>query len=309
MQFSALKPGDIVDVVAPASKCSVAELNAGLRHIKKLGLIPRVPAGIFGKSVLFSNSDKKRLEQFKRAVYARDSKMIWCVRGGYGAIRLMPEILKWKKPATGKIFLGYSDVSTLHQHFNQKWKWPTLHGPLIDRFGRETTPAKEIRELTAILFGRKNEVVFQNLKPLNALARKAKTIKGPVWGGNVATLQSSLGTAAAFKGRGGILFFEDTGERPHRMDRMLTHMLQAGVFEGCKAIVLGDFMLAKPIDRRHLWQDVFARFAAEIKVPLLKGIPAGHNPKLQRPVPFHTPAVLKIGAHATLTIDTGIRQA
>jgi muramoyltetrapeptide carboxypeptidase len=303
----ALQPGDIVDIVAPASKCSVAELKAGVKRVEQLGLTARVPSGLFGKSVLFSNSDTKRLAQLKRAVFARDSRMIWCVRGGYGAIRLMPEILKWRTPRYPKIFLGYSDISTLHQHFNQKWGWPTLHGPLLDRFGRESTSEKETAELLGILGGRLRSVEFSGLVPMNAAARRARVIRGPVWGGNVAVLQSGLGTPGAISGRGGILFFEDTGERPHRMDRMLVHMVQAGVFLGCKAVVLGDFILKDPKDRRNLWNDVFARFASEIGIPVLKGIPAGHGPDLQRTVPFNTRAVLRLGARgASLVIDTGI---
>ncbi|MGZ3723560.1 MAG: S66 peptidase family protein [Bdellovibrionales bacterium] len=307
MRLEAIQPGDIVDVVAPASACTKEELKLGIRALHALGLVPRVPKDIFAKSLLFSNSDDKRLAQFKKAIYARDSRFIWCVRGGYGAIRLMPEIAKWKRPAHSKILLGYSDITTLHVYLNQKWKWPTLHGPLLDRLGRNALTPSEAKELFGLLYGGQSEVVFKNLKPLNKAARQKKSLRAPVLGGNMTVLQSGLGTPSSLRPRGDIIFFEDTGERPHRVDRMLAQFAQAGWFDGARAILLGQFMLNNPKDRRGLWNDVFPRFAAEMKIPVLAGMPVGHDPRAQRTLPFNTPAVLKLGVSPTLTVDSGIR--
>jgi muramoyltetrapeptide carboxypeptidase len=156
VQLDPVRKGDIVDVVAPASKCTPLELRRAIQEIKALGLKPRVPKNLFGKSELFSNSDDVRLKHLKDAIYARDSKLIWCVRGGYGAIRLMPQIEKWPRPKQAKIFLGFSDITTLHAHFNKRWKWPTLHGPLMDRLGRDAMSAGEKRALVGMIFGRRH---------------------------------------------------------------------------------------------------------------------------------------------------------
>jgi muramoyltetrapeptide carboxypeptidase len=172
VQLDPVRKGDIVDVVAPASKCTPLELRRAIQEIKALGLKPRVPKNLFGKSELFSNSDDVRLKHLKDAIYARDSKLIWCVRGGYGAIRLMPQIEKWPRPKQAKIFLGFSDITTLHAHFNKRWKWPTLHGPLMDRLGRDAMSAGEKRALVGMIFGRAATVEFKGLKPLN-VARHA----------------------------------------------------------------------------------------------------------------------------------------
>jgi muramoyltetrapeptide carboxypeptidase len=261
MRLEAIHPGDIVDVVAPASACTREELKLGIKALYALGLKPRVAKDIFAKSLLFSNSDAKRLAQFKKAIYAPDSRFIWCVRGGYGAIRLMPEIMKWKRPKHSKILLGYSDITTLHVYLNQKWNWPTLHGPLLDRLGRNALTPSERKELFGLLYGSQSEVVFKNLKPMNRAARARKTLRAPVVGGNMTVLQSGLGTSGALKPHGEIIFFEDTGERPHRVDRMLTQFAQAGWFKNARAVVLGQFILTNAKDRRGLWQDVFPRFA------------------------------------------------
>ncbi len=307
MKTKALQPGDIVDVVAPASRCTDGELKAGLKFLRSLGLKPRVSKKLFAKkSVLFSNSDKERLSQLKKAVYARDSRMIWCVRGGYGSLRLMPEVRRWKRPREAKIFLGYSDITTLHAHFNQVWSWPTLHGPMLERAGSGRMSAGEKRALLSLLFGRTDKVEFKSLKALNRAARKPRTIKGTLWGGNMAVLQSALGTPSALKPNGHVLFFEDTGEAPHRVDRMLSQFAQAGWFKNTKAIIFGHFLLDDSKLRRDLWNDVIPRFAASVNFPVFKGLPVGHNRKVQFPLPFNTAVVLKTGARAHLSVASGI---
>jgi muramoyltetrapeptide carboxypeptidase len=283
------------------------ELRKSIAAIRDLGLVPRVPKDLFAKSFLFSNSDVKRLAHFKRALLAPDSKFIWCVRGGYGAIRLMPDIEKWPRPRQAKILLGYSDITTLHVHLNQRWHWPSLHGPLLDRLGKNALSANERRELLGLLFGRQEEVVFRGLRPLNAAARKARVVRAPVLGGNMAVLQSGLGTKSALKPKNCILYFEDIGERPHRVDRMLTQFLQAGWFKNCRAVALGDFVLGDARDRRYLWQDVMTRFAREVGVPVVAGIPVGHDPRRNRTLPFNTPAELHLGARPFLRVASGIR--
>jgi muramoyltetrapeptide carboxypeptidase len=302
-----LEKGDIVDVVAPASRCSKEELAKGIAFIRSLGLVPRVPANLFGKKrPLFSNVDSVRLQHLRKALYAPDSKMVWCVRGGYGSLRLMPAIRGWKKPKRPKIFLGYSDITTLHAHLNQAWGWPTLHGTMLERAGSGLMDPKEKSALLSLLFGQKQEIEFKNLKPLNRAARSSRLIRGTIWGGNMAVLQSALGTPSALRPNGHILFFEDIGEAPHRVDRMLSQFAQAGWFKNTKAIVFGHFRLDDKNLKRDLWRDVIPRFAASQKIPILKGLLVGHDKKIQMPMPFNTKAVLHTGAKGRLIVPSGI---
>lgn len=306
MRVEPVVPGDIVDVVAPASRCSDQELKAALRALKELGLVPRVPRGMFAKSVLFANRDEVRLHQLRAALYARDSRMVWCVRGGYGALRLMPAISGWTKPARAKIFIGYSDITTLHVHLNQKWGWPTLHGPMLDRLGRGVMSAGEKRELFGMIFGGVAGAEFTRLRPLNKFAKTKRRVAGVVRGGNLAVLQSGLGTKSGLRGGKHILFLEDIGERPHRVDRMLSQLSQAGCFEGVKALVLGHFSLSDAKDRRGLWNDVIPRFASSVRFPVLAGLPVGHDPKVNYTLPFNTPAELTLGPSPALRVSSGI---
>ncbi|MBX3021293.1 MAG: LD-carboxypeptidase [Bdellovibrionales bacterium] len=306
MFLQPLQEGDIVDIVAPASRCSNLELRNGLKALRALGLVPRVPKNLFAPSLLFANSDAVRLRQLQAALKAPDSKMIWCVRGGYGSLRLLPALHKMSRPKHAKIVLGYSDITTLHSFLNQEWKWPTLHGPLLDRLGRGAMSAGERRELLSLLFGRNTHTQFKNLKALNRAAHVERTIRGRILGGNMAVLQSSLGTPSQLKSKGHILFFEDTGERPHRVDRMLTQFEQAGWFKNARAVVFGHFLLSDPKDRRQLWSDVIPRFAEAQRLPVLAGLKVGHNSKQQFPLPFYTPSVLRMGRKPELVVESGI---
>ncbi len=309
MLIEPVRQGAIVDVIAPASACAMAELKNAVRLLKRMGLEPRVPRGIFAKSLLFSNTDDVRLAQLKAAVFAKDSSFIWCVRGGYGALRLMPQVVKWPKPKRPKIFLGFSDITTLHTWFNQEWGWPTLHGPLLDRLGREAMDPLEHAQLFGMLFGQMPEVMFGKLEAMNKAARESRLIRAPIIGGNLTVLQSGLGTAAALRSGKHILFMEDTGERAHRVDRMLSQLEQAGCLSQVKAIVFGYFQLAKPRDRKDLWNDVMTRFAEQMKIPVLKGLRVGHDPDLQLTLPLNTSAELRLGRAPSLTVRSGIRPA
>ncbi|NJL24345.1 MAG: hypothetical protein HC902_03675 [Calothrix sp. SM1_5_4] len=118
----------------------------------------------------------------------------------------MPEVRRWREPKKAKIFLGYSDITTLHGFLNQSWKWPSLHGPLLERLGRGVMSRAEKGALLGLLRGELRQVEFNRLKALNPAARAAAVIRGPVLGGNMAVLQSGLGTPSALRPKGSVLF-------------------------------------------------------------------------------------------------------
>src|ERR1700753_1366223 len=152
MQQPLLVPGDVVDVVAPGFRCTAEQLDGGIEFLKRQGLVPRGPADLFGDDLLCANSDARRFAQLRKAIYARDSRAVWCVRGGYGAIRIMERLQAMKPPQRRKLLIGYSDATTLHQLLNLFWGWPSLHGPLLDRLGGTDLREEERAELHAVLF-------------------------------------------------------------------------------------------------------------------------------------------------------------
>src|SRR6185437_16010901 len=161
-----LKRGDLVDVVAPGFGLSEDRLQGAVRFLHDIGLQARVPRDILGDDVVCAQKDAIRLEHLKAAILAQDSRAVWCLRGGYGLIRLIDSVAKIKKPRA-KLFVGYSDAVTLHNFLNQFWKWPTLHGPLLDRLGQRTLPEEQVNQLLDVVFGRRTSVTHTNLIPMN----------------------------------------------------------------------------------------------------------------------------------------------
>lgn len=300
MPHPLLSPGDVVDVVAPGFRCGAEQLANGIAFLKGHGLVPRVPPDLFGTDLLCANTDAHRFAQLRKALYARDSRAVWGVRGGYGAIRIIPRLLALKPPAHPKLVIGYSDFTTLHQLLNLFWRWPSLHGPFLDRLGGSNVRDEDRRELDAVLFGGTRETVFANLAPLNAAARRRQLISGKLTGGNLTVLQSTLGTGLQRR-PAGILFLEDVAERGYRIDRMLEHLRQAGVLRNLKAIVLGTFLGGAETDGSNLGPAVLERFAQSLEIPVLAGIEAGHGAG-QRPLFLHTRAELRCGTDPRLSV-------
>jgi muramoyltetrapeptide carboxypeptidase len=194
----------------------------------------------------------------------------------------------------------------LHLFLNQNWQWPTIHGPLLDRLGKGQTVPRYARELRDLVFGKTDEIRFAKLKPMNEAARKTGNIRAQVSGGNLITLQSSIGTKVHWQTAGQILFFEELGERGYRIDRALEHFAQTGIFAKCKGVIFGDFNGGDEPAGGNKVQAVLKDFASAQKFPVLKGLQSGHA-KIQRPLPFHTPSVLKLSSGGgELICSTGV---
>jgi muramoyltetrapeptide carboxypeptidase len=303
--WNPLIEGDVVDIIAPASSSSGEGLQKGLQFLEGWGLVPRMSSQIFGSDVICANTDENRFDQLREALVSEDSRAIWCVRGGYGANRLIPWLSKLKKPkGPPKLFMGFSDITTLHVFLNSKWGWPTVHGPMIDRIGRGLILKPQIQELHDLYFGHEAKVFFRGLKPMNSAARRAGTVRGPVTGGNLMTLQSVIGTKAPWETLGKIVFLEEIDERGYRVDRLLEHLKQTGHFAKARAVVLGEFLGGAEADGKNRVPAVVKRFAESLSIPVMSGIQAGHG-ALQRPVPFGTSSVLTLGSKGSIVIDSG----
>src|SRR5262249_21726067 len=151
----------------------------------------------------------------------------------------------------------------------------------------------------AVVFGERNSVEFKDLQPRNSAAQKARSIRGTTMGGNLTVIQSLIGTGFLPSLKGSILFFEDVDERGYRLDRMFVHLAQAGIFNGVKAIVLGQFTGGNepmpkgsdsPVKNHVPW--AIENLAESQKIPVFSGIPVGHGP-LQWPLPLGAPGEIK----------------
>ena len=290
--WAPLQKGDVIDVVAPGSGFDKSELLKSIAVLEQKGFKPRFDEKILDPYLFHSSPDKERFAMLKAALFAKDSKAIWCFRGGYGSNRLIPALLKLRRPSKSKVVIGISDISSLHNFLVQKWRWPVLHASLLDRLGNGQLPELLLLELMHILSGEQLQVTFKAVKPMNERAAKVKRKKAPVVGGNLMTLQSTLGTACALSARGKFLFFEELNERGYRVDRMLEHFSQCGVIKACEGVLLGHFIGGEePGGKPSRVGEALQRFADTAPVPVWSGVQSGHDKELKT-LPLGTSAVI-----------------
>ena len=298
-----LNINDPVDIIAPASASTNEVLNLGLSWLKGLGLKPRLPEKMINTDLFFAAPLEEQWEYFKAALYS-DSKVMWCLRGGYGSMRLLPLLETISPPQKPKLLIGFSDITSLHLFFNQKWNWPTLHGRTISQLTPDWEMNHEQQTLVDLLFGRIEEIEYQNLIPLNDHSKRDIIINSTVIGGNLRLLQSSLGTPWQVDPDGKILFIEDIYERGYSVDRMLEQLFQAKILnKNLKALIIGDFNEGVEKNGEDLIPEALERFAQKVPYPVLKGLPCGHRKGVNYPLPLNTPAQLSLGKNAGIRIN------
>lgn len=301
-----LSPGDVVDVLAPGFACDRETLEGSAEWLLEKGFEPRIPRGLFGRDALSANGDARRAQHLIEALRAPDSTGVWCLRGGYGSIRLLPFLRAVRRPKRQKLLIGLSDISTLLIHLDQAWGWPSVHGPLLDRFAAGRVKPLWEREMLRLVSGQLGRLEHAGLRPMNRAAADPRTapVRAIVTGGNLITLQSSFGTPWAWRTAGRILFFEELGERGYRIDRALTQMRQSGAFRRARAVIFGDFLGGDEPGGGTRVQAVLKRFADESEFPVFRGLRTGHG-EVQRPLVVGLSGTLDLGARGRLVQIVG----
>lgn len=272
-----MKKGDIVDIVAPAGFSEPEVLIKAVTELTKWGLVTRSKIDFSAFHPFHSDDDDIRIRDFMEAVNNKDSKVIWCLRGGYGSARLLTALKSMKKPKTKKILIGYSDITALHLFVNQHWGWESIHGPLISSFTNKDLDKNCIKETRDILFARMKKSKME-LFPMNPSSEKLKkSIEGELVGGNLAVIQSLIGTEFQMNAKNKILFIEDVNERGYQVDRMLNHLQMVGAFKNVKAIIFGDFVGGAESSGESFVEFALMRFALDLKIPVYGTLEFGHG--------------------------------
>ena len=296
-----LKPGTIVDIIAPGFATPKEDLAIVTDVLTHWDLIPRIPKDIYGTDLICANSDEKRFSLLKYALYNQESKAVWAIKGGYGSARLIPDLSALPPPAQVKLFMGFSDITALHLFLQTRWHWQTLHSAGPPRHANsELVNSTHIKELKNIIFGRQKTIQY-DLEPLNNMAQDCATIDAIITGGNLSLVQTSIGTLWQVDAVDKILFMEEVNERAYRIDRMLNHLKQANIFNKVKAILLGDVTGGQEANGTSLVKPILSRFAAENRFPVFACPGIGHD-KINRSLPLGVKALLQSGKAATLTI-------
>jgi len=280
-----LMPGDTVGIAAPAGPFDPTKFMKGKAVLESMGFRTFFDEGIFQKHGFFAGTDVQRADQVNRLFADPAVQAVICARGGYGSMRIL-RFLDFKIIQNNpKIFVGFSDISVLLFILHARCSLVTFHGPVVTTLANtdEQTIAAMLKVMTA-------DKIF-DLKPEKGIALKPGVCSGVVVGGNLTTLCHLAGTPYTPNFNGKILFLEDRGEAPYRIDRMLTQMKLAGCFEGLKGLFLGSFEACGKLDDIfRIVQEVFN----DVNIPILSGFEIGHA---------RVNITIPVGLRATLDAD------
>ncbi len=259
--------GDTIGIVAPASPFDEEKFFKGIRILEPLGFDLYIPEEILGKKGYIEGEAKERALLIEKMFADKNIKGIICARGGFGSIKTLPfidfEIIR-QNP---KHFIGFSDISALLSAFYNICGMMVFHGPLVTSFSEIDTASIES-------FSKALALEDIDVEINNGVIIKKGFSKGKLTGGNLATLCHLLGTPFQPDFGRHILFLEDIGEKPYKIDRMLTQMKLAGCFEDISGILLGSFEnCGNPEDIYSIAASVFK----EDEFPILGGIDSGHG--------------------------------
>ncbi|MCD9877138.1 S66 peptidase family protein [Streptomyces guryensis] len=295
---SRLAPGARVAVVAPSGPVPEERVQAGLDLLRGWDLDPVVAPHVLdrhGEFDYLAGTDADRAADLQAAWCDPSVDAVLCARGGYGAQRTV-DLLDWDamRAAGPKVFVGFSDITVLHQAFANRLGLVTLHGPAaagIDFIKH----ARAQEHLKATLFAPERVRTLVS----DGTALVAGRARGVTLGGCLSMLASDLGTPHAHDGvRGGLLLIEDVGERAYRIDRMLTQLLRSGWLDGVSGIALGSWVNCGPYDEVRA---VLADRLGGLGVPVVEEFGFGHCAGALT-IPFGVAAELDADA-GTLTLD------
>ncbi|MGC5006043.1 S66 peptidase family protein [Streptomyces sp. DT203] len=298
-----LRPGARVAVVSPSGPVPVGRLEAGLDVLRGWGLepveMPHVRA-LHPELGYLAGTDQERARDLQEAWCDPSVEAVLCARGGYGAHRMV-DLVDWAamRAAGPKVFVGYSDITVLHEAFARRMGLSTLHGPMAatEAFLKDPDTQESLR---ATLF-EPESVRTLGLRTAGVLV--PGRARGVTYGGCVSLLAADIGTPhARTSARGGLLMIEDTTEDPYRLDRIFTQLLRAGALAGISGVACGSWKGCEPYEEVRA---VLADRLGGLGVPVVEELGFGHGPTALT-IPLGVPAVLDApddGGPGTLTVE------
>jgi muramoyltetrapeptide carboxypeptidase len=290
--FSKLKPlgeGSRVALVAPSGiVADPSQVDRAEENTRSFGWIPVVGENVEALHGYLAGTDDLRAGDFNRALHDDSIEAIWCVRGGYGAARLIRHIDFDALRSRPRPVIGFSDITALHAAIWRECGIVSFHGPTargdLTDFSRDSL-TRAVAEHTDSCG------IAPDARPL----REGK-VQGRLAGGNLALVASLMGTPWSVDFEGAILVLEDIDEAVYRVDRMLRQLLLSGDLAKCAALVTGDFRppQGETGDNNRYIDDVILEAANEVGIPCLAGVPVGHIDD-QWTIPMGAMAELDVG--------------
>jgi muramoyltetrapeptide carboxypeptidase len=269
----ALRPGDTIGIVAPASNIKRADLEAGCAALQRAGYRPFYFDSIFEQDLYFAGSVERRVRELEEMFTRDDVRAILCARGGYGSNYLLNKLDFKKIKRHPKIFVGYSDLTTLLTYFGDAGNLVTFHGPMAAKDWAHDAGV-DLRSWQAALSGDAAWVL-----PINAQVEGLADgeAEGILYGGCLSILVASLGTPFEIKTAGTILFLEDVAAKPFQIDRMLMQLKLGGYLKNVRGIVFGEMLdCRQTANQGYSLQDVVMRIVGDLGIPVAYGVRSGH---------------------------------
>src|ERR1022692_365457 len=271
----ALRPGDMVGVVAPASNVKRGDLEAGCEGLRRAGYRPFYFDTILDQDLYFAGSVQRRARELEEMFVRDEVRAIVCARGGYGANYLLEALDLEKIRAHPKIFVGYSDLTTLLTYFADAAGLVTFHGPMVAKDWLHEDGV-DLASWQSALAG---TTAWQpNLGAGSGVSGLVEgAAEGKLYGGGLSILVASLGTPYEIRTEGTVLFLEDLAAKPFQIDRMLMQLKLAGRFDGVLGIVFGEMReCVQTANQGYTLEEVVLRVVRELGVPVAYGVRSGH---------------------------------
>jgi len=300
-----LSPGDSIALVAPSSNAWEDEdIRFAIETMESLGFRVREGKHLYRRAAYLAGSDQERAADLNAAFADDAADAVFAIRGGYGAQRILPYLDYERIGKNPKILMGFSDITALHCAIHSRTGLVTFHGPTAMRTWSEYA----VEQMRKVLMEPEAPLRLAGPPPFEARPGKVERenrvtklvggkARGRLIGGNLTLLSGLLGTPYQPDFAGKILFIEDVGESPYRVDRMLTHLWLAGVFDACAGVALGKFTDAKPGGgRSRSLEEIFRERFEPLGKPAVRGLMIGHIDDI---------ATIPVGAEAELDADSG----
>lgn len=289
----ALQPGDTIGIIAPASNIQRGLLESGCQALRKLGYKPFYFDSILDQDLYFAGPVQRRARELEEMFAREEVRAIVCARGGYGANYLLPQIDLQKIKAHPKIFVGYSDITTLLTYFADAAGLVTFHGPMVTKDFTHSDGV-DMASWEGALTGASEWALDlgpeSGVKPL-----VAGSADGILYGGCLSMLAASLGTPYEIRTAGTILLIEDMAAKPYQIDRMLMHLKLAGKLADVRGIVFGEMLdCLQHRDQGYTLEEVVLRVVGDLGVPVAYGLRSGHVSRRNSTLPIGVRAALKV---------------
>ena len=298
----ALRAGDTVGIVAPASNIKPELLEQGCEALRHLGYKPFYFESILEQDLYFAGSAERRARELEDMFARADVKAIVCARGGYGANYLLGKLDPVKIISNPKIFIGYSDITTLLTCFADSAGFVTFHGPMVTK-DFALADGVDLASWEAAIGGASTwEIGLDADSGVTALVDGDG--EGILYGGCLSILEASLGTPHEIRTAGTILFMEDISAKPYQVDRMLMHLKLSGKLNGVRGLIFGEMLDCRQSkNQEYTLQEVVLRIVRELGIPVAWGLPSGHVTRKNITLPIGVPASLSVnGSEVKLKI-------